>query len=54
MFVDRLTKMTHMVPCPQEVSTSQYARLLMDNVFQLHGMPEVMISDRDPRFVSKF
>ena len=54
VFVDRLTKMTHMVPCTKEVTTSQYARLFMDNVFQLHGMPQVIISDRDPRFVSKF
>ena len=38
----------------EEVIASQYARLFMDNVFQLHGMPEVIISDRDPRFVSKF
>ena len=54
IFVDRLTKMTHIVPCIKEVTVSQYARLFVDNVFQLHGMPEVIISDRDPRFVSKF
>ena len=54
VFIDRLTKMTHMVPCTKEVSASQYARLFVDNVFQLHGMPEVIISERDPRFVSKF
>ena len=28
--------------------------LFVDNVFRLHGMPQVIISDRDPRFVSKF
>ena len=54
VFVDRLTKMTHMVPCTKEVTASQYARLFVDNVFWLHGMPQVIISDRDPRFVSKF
>ena len=54
IFVDRLTKMTHMVPCTKEVTASQYARLFVDNVFRLHGMPQVLISDRDPRFVSKF
>ena len=46
--------MTHMVPCTKEVTTSQYARLFMDNVFRLHGKPKVIISNRDPRFVSKF
>ena len=25
IFVDRLTKMTHMVPCTKEVTVSQYA-----------------------------
>ena len=54
VFVDRLTKMMHMVPCTKEVTATQYARLFVDNVFRLHGMPEVIISDRDPRFVSKF
>ena len=54
VFVDRLTKMTHMVPCTKEVTASQYARLFVDNVFQLHGMPKGIISDRDPRFMSKF
>ena len=54
VFVDRLTKMTHMVPCTKEVTMPQYARLFVDNVFWLHEMPEVIISDRDPRFVSKF
>ena len=53
-FVDRLTKMTHMVPCTKEVTASQYARLFVDNAFRLRGMPQVIISDRDPRFVSKF
>ena len=54
VFVDRLTKMIHMVPCTKEVIASQYARLFVDNVFRLHGMPEVIISHRDPRFVSEF
>ena len=26
----------------------------MDHVFRLHGLPEVIISDRDPRFTGKF
>ena len=54
IFVDRLTKMTHMVPCTKEIIASQYAQLFVDNGFRLHGMPQMIISDRDLRFVSKF
>ena len=39
IFVDRLTKMTHMVPCTKEVTTSQYARLFVDNNFWLLECP---------------
>ena len=38
VFVDCLIKMTHMVPRTKEITVSQYARLFMDNIFQLHGM----------------
>lgn len=32
----------------------EYAKLFVDHVFHLHGLPEVIISDQDPRFTSKF
>ena len=54
VFVDRLTKMVHFAPCTKEISADQYAQLFMDNVFRLHGTLEVIISDRDPRFTSRF
>ena len=54
VFVDRLTKMVHFFPCTKEITATEYARLFVNQVFRLHGMPEVIISDRDPRFVSKF
>ena len=53
VFVDCLTKIMQMVPCTKEVTATQYARLFIDNIFWLHGTPEVIISDWDPRFVSK-
>ena len=54
VFVDRLTKMVHFAPCTKEVTAPQYAKLFVDHVFKLHGLPEVLISDRDPRFSSRF
>ena len=53
-FVDRLTKMVHFAPCTKEVTAAQYAQLFVDHVFKHHGAPEVIISDRDPRFTSRF
>ena len=54
VFVDRMTKMVHFAPCIKEITVVDYAKLFVDNVFRLHGLPEVIISDRDPRFTSKF
>ena len=55
VFVDRLTKMVHSFPCTKEIIATGYViyRLFINQVFRLHGMLEVIISDRDPRFVSK-
>ena len=46
--------MVHFALCTKEISADQYAQLFMDNVFRLHGTPEVIISDWDPRFTSRF
>ena len=54
VFVNRYTKMVHFVPCRKEVTAMEYVKLFVDHVFLLHGLPEVVISDRDPRFTSKF
>ena len=54
VFVDRLTKMVHFAPCTKEVTAQEYAKLFLETVFKLHGLPSVLISDRDPRFTSKF
>ncbi len=54
IFVDRMTKMVHLAPCTKEITAPEYAKLFVDHVFRLHGLPEVIISDRDPRFISRF
>ena len=54
VFVDRMTKMVHLAPCRKEIAAVDYAKLFVDNVFRLHGLLEVIISDRDPHFTSKF
>ena len=54
VFVDRLTKMVHFFPCTKEITAVEYACLFVNQVFRLHGMPKVIISDQDLRFASKF
>ena len=54
VFVGRLTKIVDFVPCRKDITAHQYARLFIDHVFKLHGLLEVIISDHDPKFLSKF
>ena len=53
-FVGKLTKLVRLARCKKEVTTMEYAQIFVDNVFQLHGLLEVIISDRDQCFNSKF
>ena len=50
VFVDKLTRRGHVVPCNTTITAPELARLCFDNVFKHHGIPEVIISDRDSRF----
>eukprot|EP00210_Caulerpa_lentillifera_P002711 g2591.t1 len=54
VFVDRLTKMVKFAPCTKEITAVEYAELFFRYVFCSFGCPEAIISDRDPRFLSKF
>lgn len=54
VFVDRLSKMVHLVACTKTVTSEGMARLFEQNVFRLHGVPRDIVSDRDVRFQSKF
>jgi hypothetical protein len=54
VFVDTYTKMAHFAPTKKTVTAPELARLFMDTVVKLHGLPRVLISDRDPRFTSDF
>ena len=53
VFVEKLMKMVHLAGCKKEVTAMEYAQIFIDNVFWLHSLPEVIISDWDPRFTSK-
>jgi hypothetical protein len=54
VFVDKLTKMVHYVACTTNVTAPQLATLFMREVVRLHGVPDSILSDRDPRFTAHF
>ncbi len=54
MIVDRFSKAIIPVTCNVELSAEGWARILCDHVYACHGMPQVVISDRGPQFISKF
>ena len=54
IFLNRLTKMVHFAPCTKEVTAPEYEKIFVETVFRHHGLPDVILSDRDPRFTSKF
>ena len=48
------SKATVFVPCVEEISGEETAALYAKHVFTRFGLPSKIISDRDPRFASKF
>jgi len=48
--VDRFTKMVHFIPTTEKTSAEGLAQLFRDNVWKLHGLPDSIISDREPQF----
>jgi hypothetical protein len=52
--VDKLTKRTLFLPTREMIDAKETAELLFKEVFRHYGIPKTIISDRDPRFTSKF
>ena len=48
------TKASVFIPCNEEITAEGTAALYLKHVFVHYGLPAKMISDRDPRFTSKF
>jgi hypothetical protein len=54
LIVDRLTKVAHFIPMRTTYGGDKLARLYVNNILKLHGVPKSIISDRGAQFVSKF
>jgi len=54
VFLDSLSKYAHFCSLQHAFTASTVARIFMDNIFKLHGMPDSIVSDRDPTFTNNF
>ncbi|GJZ83922.1 putative reverse transcriptase domain-containing protein [Tanacetum coccineum] len=54
VIVDRLTKSAHFLPMKETDSMEKLARQYLKEVVSRHGVPVLIISDRDSKFTSHF
>lgn len=48
--VDRFSKAAHFIPIAHPYISVSVAHVFFDNIFWQHGLPESIVSDRDPIF----
>ena len=54
VIVDRFTKSTYVLAIRSTFSLERLARLYINEIVKLHGVPISIALDRDPRFTSRF
>jgi len=50
--IDRLTKMSHFIPCSKDLDARQFANFFVKEIVRLHGLPHDIITDRGTLFTS--
>ncbi|KAI7967522.1 hypothetical protein MJO29_000799 [Puccinia striiformis f. sp. tritici] len=54
VIVDHFSKAAHLIPAKETWSTEDFASCFMDRFVRYHGLPDKIVSDRGPIFVSRF
>jgi IS30 family transposase len=54
VIVDPLTKLAHFLLVKAKYRVMVYAKLYIDRILSLHGVPKTITSNRGTQFVSKF
>ncbi|KAF0918254.1 hypothetical protein E2562_023337 [Oryza meyeriana var. granulata] len=52
--VDRFSKYCHFIPLSHPYTAESVAQAFFADIVRLHGVPQSMVSDRDPVFTSTF
>jgi hypothetical protein len=54
VIMDRLTKTAHFLPVHTTYKTEKYAKIYIDQIVRLHGIPKTIVSGRGALFVAHF
>ena len=54
VIIDRLTKSAHFLPINERFSLDKLVHLYLKEIVVRHGVTVSIVSDRDPRFNSRF
>ncbi len=54
IMVCHLTEMDHFVPCHKVITAKELAYLFIIDCYILHGVPKVIVYDKDRKFIGKF
>jgi hypothetical protein len=54
VFIDRLSKEAISIPCTKEATAKDLAEMFYTHVYRHHNVPESIVSDRGPQFISAF
>lgn len=54
IIMDQLTKVAHFLPVHTTNKAQKYAKLYIDRIVCLHGLPRTIVSDRGAQFVARF
>ena len=52
--IDKLSKSAHFIPIKSTFKAINIVEIFMKEIFRLHGIPKMVISDRDVKFTSTF
>jgi hypothetical protein len=52
--VDRFNKMAHFIPTKESATAQETGKLFFTHMIKHHGLPKDIVSDRNPKFTSKF
>ena len=54
VLVDKLSKAAHFIPVKTTYKAANIVDIFLKQIFWLHGIPKVIISDWDPKFTGNF